>query len=373
MFHSPGREQCRFAWRMTEARLFSGWDVGGAHLKMAAVNAAGRLQAAGQWSTPLWRGLDCLAAAVEAACGALPAREPGHIAVTMTGELVDYFSDRGEGVAAISHCLSEVFAGREISFYGGQQGFLRGALRSDRYAAIASANWYATGSYIATRMQRGILVDVGSTTTDIMPFADGRLLTAARSDHERLLRQELCYTGVVRTPVMAVTDRLPWQGDWCPVMNELFANMADVYRVTGELPAGADMHETCDGRDKTPGASFRRLARMIGIDADRTADPQTWHAAAVHVGERQREQLQGIVEKVLQDHGWGAAGQADIQLVGAGCGRFLVRSMANALQLEYVDFDSVLESPPEHKNTAADCATAVALAQLLRLSTCNKN
>ena len=34
-------------------------------------------------------------------------------------------------------------------------------------------------------------------------------------------------------------------------MNEWFATMADVHRIRGQLPEGADMMEAADGREKT--------------------------------------------------------------------------------------------------------------------------
>ena len=58
-------------------------------------------------------------------------------------------------------------------------------------------------------------------------------------------------------------------------MNEYFASSADVHRILGDLPEGADKMPTADGREKTVEASRARLARMIGHEAD-DADAPEW-------------------------------------------------------------------------------------------------
>ena len=101
-----------------------------------------------------------------------------------------------------------------------------------------------------------LFIDMGSTTTDIVPVAE---VVAARgyTDAERLAAGELVYTGLVRGFVMATAERAPFAGGWTPLINENFANMADVHRILGSLPDGADQMTTADGRDKT----VRVLAR----------------------------------------------------------------------------------------------------------------
>ena len=76
----------------------AGYDVGGAHLKVA-LSEAGRVVAVEQVACPLWQGLDRLDAAL-AQVAPLVARAGRH-AATMTGELCELFPDRRSGVAAI--------------------------------------------------------------------------------------------------------------------------------------------------------------------------------------------------------------------------------------------------------------------------------
>ena len=74
---------------------------------------------------------------------------------------------------------------------------------------VASANWHATGRYLAERGETGLLVDIGSTTTDILPIVGGAVRCEGFSDETRMILDELVYTGVTRTPVMALADKRP--------------------------------------------------------------------------------------------------------------------------------------------------------------------
>jgi hypothetical protein len=51
-------------------------------------------------------------------------------------------------------------------------------------------------------------------------------------------------------------------------------------------------------------------------------------------------------------------------LVGAGCGRFLVRRLARRLERPYVGFDELFDCEESAAATAAECAPAVAVAVL---------
>src|SRR5215468_8637824 len=96
-----------------------GWDVGGAHLKAARVEGV-RLTEAMQLPCTLWLGPEHLERALEQAVRRLGSAD-GH-AVTMTGELVDYFPDRAEGVRRLVDLLSKRLPNLRI--WAGPLGFI---------------------------------------------------------------------------------------------------------------------------------------------------------------------------------------------------------------------------------------------------------
>ncbi|MFM2120235.1 MAG: hypothetical protein RL722_1703 [Pseudomonadota bacterium] len=369
-----------------------GWDVGGAHLKAALLGPQGELLDVAQWPCPLWQGQDRLSAAIAQA----RARWPGVIeapatrhGLTMTAEMVDLFPDRAAGVSALAAQLALELTGEagpplaRLAWYAGP-GAGASWLASDQVAAhwraIASANYLASASLAAAELGEGVLADVGSTTSDFISFRGGRVLqlgadgsesaaaaamaSTAGADASRLATGELVYQGVVRTPLIALAQRVPFGSQTVSVMNELFATTADVYRLTGELPPAHDQQPAADGGAKTILATQQRLARMIGRDAadGREAD---WLALARFWRSRQIAELAQGLQSVLIAARLGPG----VPLVAAGCGAFLVAELARDLDHPCLDFATeVLGLPAGHAlaGWAQVCAPAVAVALLLQ-------
>ncbi|MGH8502313.1 MAG: hydantoinase/oxoprolinase family protein [Gammaproteobacteria bacterium] len=340
-----------------------GWDVGGAHVKAASLNLDGAVQHVIQRPCPLWRGLPQLRITLRSMLEDMQIDNAAH-AITMTGELADIFPDRAHGVRDLLSVMVQQFADAPLLVYAGRNGFVSPDAAASQIEQVASANWLAAATFVAARMSEGLYIDVGSTTTDMLTFSHGRVEARGFTDHARLAHDELIYTGVVRTPVMAITDRVARAGEWVSLMAEQFATMADVYRLTGDLPQYADMLPSADGGDKTEAASARRLARMLGVDTvDRepATDPNEWVRVAEYIADCQLARLRVACETHLSR---GLLG-AKAPLVGAGVGRFLVRAMAMRLQRPFVDFGTFFPPEPLAGGAAiADCAPAVAVALL---------
>ncbi len=337
--------------------LATGWDLGGAHLKVAQGAADGRLEAAFQLPCTLWRGLDHLTRAIaEAQSRLAPTRRHG---VTMTGELVDLFASRADGVEALAQAIRAALPDADLRLYAGPEGFVPTGEAGRHVHDIASANWHASARFVAGRCAAGLFLDVGSTTTDVVPFAEGQVAVTGFTDSERMVAEELVYTGVTRTPVMAIAEAVPFAGARQKLMAEYFATAADIHRLTGALPEDADQHETADGRGKTAADSARRLARMLGRDF-MPDDLPAWRQLAAHLAERQLQAVFAAAERVLSRRNVPDAAP----VVGAGVGRFLCEALAARLGRPYVDFASLVAGAPERREWAARCAPAAAVAVL---------
>jgi probable H4MPT-linked C1 transfer pathway protein len=337
--------------------LATGWDLGGAHLKVAQGDAEGRMPLALQLPCALWRGLDHLAAAIDEARRLLaPTRLHG---VTMTGELVDLFLDRADGVTRLTRAMQAAFPEASLRIYAGSLGFVAPDAAIRHVREVASANWHASVRFVAARLPAGLFLDVGSTTTDVIPFVDGLVHAAGFTDSERLVSEELVYTGLTRTPVMALGGTVPFAGERQGLMAEYFATVADVHRLTGALPADADQHDTADGRGRSAEDSARRLARMLGRDFE-SADLPAWRRLAQHLTERQLRMIHDAADRVLSR----GLLPEDAPLVGAGVGRFLAAALAVRLGRPYIDFATLVSGRPEVCEWAARCAPAAAVAML---------
>lgn len=335
-----------------------GWDIGGAHVK-ASLLRGGEVIDAAQWPCPLWQGLDHLQHALGAAQQRWPVMQDAEHAVTMTGEMVDLFADREDGVQRIAAALAQTFAPRRLHFFAGDAGWCGVESVAAQWRDVASANWLATALHCARQHAEGdaLLVDIGSTTTDIIALRRGRVLTRARSDAERLASGELVYQGVVRTPLCALAQRIAWRGREFNVMNEFFASTADVYRLLGELDPAHDQAASADDAAKDAQGTRRRLARMIGLDAG-DGTPDDWLDFARQWRRRQMAALRIELARVDALHGLAGA----TPLISAGCGDFLVRELrANGSRYA----DRVARVSPHLAGWAQVCAPSVAVATLL--------
>jgi (4-(4-[2-(gamma-L-glutamylamino)ethyl]phenoxymethyl)furan-2-yl)methanamine synthase len=329
-----------------------GWDLGGANLKLARVEG-GRVVQAAQIPCPLRQDASKFDSAVEDAFRLCP---PGAVhAVTMTGELSDVFSGRAEGVAYLVGIMRNATDG-EALFYAGRLGFVDGARAVQSALDVASANWHASAALVARSFPEALFLDAGTTTTDLIPLKQGGVAAHAFSDGERLAARELIYTGVVRTPVMAVTRTAPFKGRMQSIAAERFATMADVWRLLGELPAEADPYPTPDLKGKTTQESAARLARMLGRDLKDAGllavTDAARHFAACQLGEIEAAAL-ALTER--EDLG------ADAPVIGAGCGKFIARHLARRLGRPYRDFVELIDCAPGLGETVSACAPAVAV------------
>ena len=271
-------------------------DVGGANIK--AADGTGWTHAE---PFAMWRDAPRLADVLKRI-----ARDAGprRIVATMTGEIADCFSSRAEGVSRI---VQAVVAAAE-SCGSGSPGIYRvdGRIVSPDDAAadplgVAASNWHAVARLAASFVPhaRALLVDIGSTTCDIVPLAAGRPAPLADDDAGRMVTGELVYTGVERTPVPAIVRRLPHRGIRRPVASERFAESRDAWLVLGGLEEDPASRDTADGGPFTHDASRIRLARAMLLEpaAVTAADAEQ---AARWIAEAQARQVARAIDHVAR-------------------------------------------------------------------------
>jgi probable H4MPT-linked C1 transfer pathway protein len=269
-------------------------DIGGANLK----SADGRGYASAR-PFALWRTPDRLAAALAELMADAP--RCTSLAATMTGELADCFATKAEGVRSIVAATNEAAAGRPVSFYSTQGQLFSCDEAAAQPLLVAASNWHALAAFAARYVgsSPAMLIDIGSTTTDVIPLDKGKPAATGATDPERLLTGELVYAGIERTPVSAVVRTLPWRDRDCPVASELFATTADAYVVLGDIPEDPGSLDTADGRPRTRAAAHQRLARMVCADATMFSLEES-RRAAVAIRAGQVALIAGAVGRVAE-------------------------------------------------------------------------
>lgn len=339
---------------MTEV---TGWDIGGAHLKAARIEN-GRVVDVAQQPSLIWSDTGELEAALDAAVERFTA--PALHCVTMTGELAELFGDRATGAARLVELVTGRLAGKTVHIYAGRTGFLTPAEAVRRAHEVASANWHASAAWVARARTQALFVDIGSTTTDLIPVSGHEVAAEGHTDADRLAAGELVYTGATRTPVMALAGRVPFTGRWQTLMGEQFATAADVYRILGLLDETQDQLPAIDGRDKSVDASSARLARMLGRDAHDAA-PWQWREVCHYLRGCQLAALEEAARQVLSR----TELAPDASVIGCGTGDFLARALAGRLSRPYVPFADLVDcSDATLRQWVTACTPSVAVALL---------
>lgn len=300
--------------RPRDQPLVIGLDVGGANLK--AADTSGRTA---DRNFPLWKDPQGLPQAIEQTLATFPAA--GHLAITMTGELADCYEDAGQGVREIVAAVKQATARaqpsarRSVRFYGIESGWVDADQACANPDDLAAANWHVLASFVARGIdQPSLLIDIGSTTCDLIPLAPQVVATGARTDFDRLRQAQLLYFGARRTPVCSLVSELPVDGESVPVMNELFATTDDCSLVLGKVAECPDDFDTADGRSRTQRDACRRLAKLVGRDL-RTFTLAHAQQASRAVFAAIQNRLQSAIERqpactqsILSGHGsWLAA------------------------------------------------------------------
>ena len=256
-----------------------GIDVGGANLKV--VNDDGpHLH-----YCPLWEG-----APLTSLLKPYVTAPDDPAAVVMSGELADCFESKMEGISFIVDAVKNVF--RSARFYGTDGQFHDGAVPQ-----LAAANWLASADYLWAEYPDAVLLDIGSTTADVIPLAHFESMKGL-TDIRRLQRGYLIYTGMLRGNIATLMQSVILDGVATPVSSEYFAVSADAHLVLGHITPAQYICDTPDKKEKTQTASLRRLARVVCADLDEIGTDGAYQIAG-QFWEKQRGLICDRVQRVV--------------------------------------------------------------------------
>lgn len=296
-----------------------GLDIGGANTK-AVLLEDGKVQKCWLRYIPLWKNKGALDQFLKSLAESI---RPSVVGVTLTAELCDVFKTKHEGVAEIVEATCGAF-GKEICSFVSVNGVLFTRERSLACSEkLAAANWVASTSIVGRKYPNCIFMDVGSTTTDIIPLKKGRPAPAGWTDLQRLRTGELVYTGTLRTPLPFICSEVLISGEKTGVAAENFAIAADVYRVLGMIDEEDYVCETPDGREKDRRSCMQRIARVFCSDLEEIGEEQIVKAAEAFHRSQTYLVARGL-EKVMRLHGLSRSTKITV----AGLGRKIIAEKA---------------------------------------------
>lgn len=330
---------------------FLGLDIGGANLKISDGD-----RHATSVAFPLWKVPERLADTLRDLIHHFPA--PDGFAVTMTGELADCFATKAEGVDFILSAIEGVAENRPVVVWQTGAEFVVPEVAREIPLLVAAANWHALATFVGRLVPEGfsLMIDIGSTTTDIIPLLDGVPIPTGMTDRERLLSGELVYTGVARTPLCAVSQSVPFRGEACPIAAELFATTWDVYLLLEKLREEPDNRDTANGKPATKSAAHDRIVRMICCDATEISREESV-VMAEHFTAEQTRQITAAMNRVLSQQT-----ALPTHIISSGSGSFLVQEVCQntpALQaIPRTDLGTIFQ------DNIAEAACAFAVSRL---------
>jgi probable H4MPT-linked C1 transfer pathway protein len=344
------------------ARCTIGWDVGGVNTKVARA-VVGRDGGAGIAAVrirpfEIQRDPPALTAVLRTLADDVGATPADAHAVTMTAELSQIFRTKADGVAFVLDAIEDAFPGAAIHVLGTDAAFHIARDARLEPLLVAAANWVATAALIGLHTTDTLLIDIGTTTTDIIPIVGGQVAALGRTDPARLLTGELLYLGAVRTPVEAVVHAVPYEDGWAGVSAESFALIGDIHVWRGTIPSSMYTVPTPDGRPATREGAGDRLARIVC--GDRTMlDDAALDAIADHVAAAQVARTATTIATVLAAHP--SIGDA----VVAGVGAPIARAAAARVGLATRALGDVIGRVGDGADAAPAAAVALLLADAL--------
>ena len=276
----------------------------------------------------------------------------------MTGELCDCFETKRDGVNAIIKAVRFASGGRRIRVWSTDGAFVDSEEAKRNHLKVAAANWHALATFAGrfAPQDEAVLIDIGSTTTDIIPLNCGIPVSSGKTDWERLKNYELVYVGVRRTPVSSILS--------LGTCAELFATTQDVFLVLGLLVEDAESQDTADGRPFTREFSLTRLARMLG--GDHETIPET---EIVRFADMLRNFMLGGIEHGLSTIFLDRWRRLPRCVIAGGVGEFLVKMLLDVWYTPRFperasEIERLVSLNAELGPSVSACATAFAVAVL---------
>lgn len=279
---------------------------------------------------------------------------PDLVSVVMTAELSDTFATKREGVTTIARGVSMALSGTRIVFPNVDLKLLQLSQVLASPLSVAAANWPVLAWTIGREVPECILVDVGSTTTDVIPIRDGLPATAGKDDTSRLIHGELVYTGALRTDVSAILRAVMLEGKSCRMSSEYFATSGDVHLILGHVAEDLYTTETADGGGKTRKECLARLARVVCGDIE-TLQEELIVDIAQQAWEQQLEDIRDAIDQVCERM---SVAPDDETFVLAGLGaQFLGKEAVNRIGAKAIwDLEEVLGAEGSAAATAYSAA-----------------
>ena len=258
-----------------------GLDIGGANTKYAFIDSEKEdngILTVGADYFPFWKDnenypqyLQQLKETIEEKYGVIET-----VVFVTTAELADCFHTKKEGITTICNYISSVFSNLASGpfIYSSKSEFITMEKAPEQWLEVSATNWIVSANYLGLKYPNIIMIDIGTTTTDIIPINEGKVVAEGFSDLNRLISNELIYTGLLRSNIATILNEVKLPGRKIPVSSELFATTGDAYLVQNLIAIEEYTSETADGKSVSKENSLAGIARVICADTNQLSEDE---------------------------------------------------------------------------------------------------
>ena len=307
-----------------------GWDIGGANTKICVFDSKYNIIECVSKNIHIWENFEDIKYLFHNICAKYKDFEIVNY-ITITAESCDNFISRADGIINILEICNKNMCGQVLYYLNNNTYAYYERAKKDPYK-LFSTNWMLTYSFLNKSEKFNLLLDIGSTTTDII--YKNMKINNNITDFHRLSNKTLLYAGVVRTPISMLFDKVFLNDKYVPLINEVYSTTGDIFTITNDIFLENTEYLGADNLAYTKKNSLIRLARNIGIDYEEKIETNITKVA---------ENLKTlIIEKIFLNIKYVKKNDfTNCMLTCIGEGRFLAKELCDTYNLNYIPIKQI--------------------------------
>ena len=247
---------------LSNKKVYVGWDIGGANIKIVALDENLNFIYSNKFCLPIGESFSQIKETISYCLASINQYDLFHL-VTFTAESCDNFDNRSIAIKSLAKICFKLL-GKNLKFYSHKNKYENFKYVINNPLMFASSNWIPYRSFLIKKYKYDIAMDLGSTTTDIIPNKTYKKIGI--SDFERINMGTLLYFGVERTPLSMLFNNVNINRKKIHLLNEFYAKSSDVFLISKDLLSSDVISKNCDGRSNSLDNCRKRLLRQFGLD-----------------------------------------------------------------------------------------------------------
>ncbi len=176
------------------------------------------------------------------------------------------FASAKETVEFIINSVTKFIQPANIVLYTHDEEFVSIKQALENPSKVVSVGWKALGKGLWQMIkQDGLIVDFSTRTTSFIPIREGKILSNSKSDHDRMMNDELVFLGLMETNAAFIQPTFEYNGKTFNLPFETHAITADIFTITEDIQPSDYITNTPDKKAKFKEDALNRVKSMFCI------------------------------------------------------------------------------------------------------------